>query len=143
MKNQIELLNIDLNLTDHSTELKSLKNILKLKIPQKIAAFDNYHVKIPDNDYYNMVDEILEILYQVAEYSKPVFDVTKTIEDKYLMAYKHTPELAKKLWQKHYHELHKPYNDLKNICFDYLDSLEDKYIKVNNKKPIMKDKIII
>jgi len=139
MKNNQEhkMLNIDLQLPDNSIELKSLNRTINETIVPRIS-----NIKYLDNDTYkSIVDNILDILYQVGELSIPLFDVAKQIEDEYFKVYIHAPELAKTLWQKEYHEHHKPYNVIKNKCFHYLDLMENKYIQQHGKKPMVHDKI--
>jgi len=138
-----ELLNLNLDLPNHSQELKILKNKLLFDIEPKLKPFHSYDNDIPDKIYFNVVDEILEILYKVGGLSEVIFEIRNDLEEKYSYAFRHSPLLAKKLWQKHYHELHKPYNSIKDIAFSYLDFLELKYIEVNKRKPPVIDRIVI
>ena len=137
-----EFLDLNLELPDHKQDVKSLKNILIFELKDRVEAYKKITV-IYDDDYYQLVDEILQILYKIGDMSIPIFKLRNELEDKYAMTYRHSPLLAKKLWQKHYHDLHKPYNEVKNICFNYLDILEEAYTKINKRKPIVKDRIIV
>ncbi len=137
-----QLLNLNLELPNHKQNIKSLSNILEYELKPKINQILNHNI-ISDDEYYNMVDEVLDVLYKIGNLSLVVFNIRDELEDKYSIAYRHSPFLAKKLWQKHYHELHKPYNIVKNNCFNYLDQLENHYIKINNHRPINKHKIIV
>ena len=134
------------DLPNHTNELNKLNNILHKDIEPRIhKLFVKFSInqKVDDKDYDDIVDAIQNVLYQVGELSLPFFAIRNQLEEDYFKIYKHSPKLAKKLWQDEYANLHKPYNKIKNKCFDYLDTLEEKYIQYNNKKPMIKNKITI
>ena len=131
------LFNENVQLPDNSIELNKLERTLMETIVPRIST-----IKYLDDDTYkNLVDDILDIHYKVADLSMDVFAIKTQLEEAYFKKFKHTPELAKTLWQKEYHEYHKPYNVIKNKCFDYLDALEKKYIDQHGEKPMVHDKI--
>ena len=64
-----------------------------------------------------------------------VFEIEEQMKDMYFKQYKHSPQLARKLWLDHYEKIHHPYNLLKNRCFGLLDKLDIIYFKKFKKQP--------
>jgi hypothetical protein len=141
-KNENNLLPLDLNLPNNIIELKTLERKMEENITPKMEQFKKYTI-IDEEVYNKFVDEILRVLYKAAKLTTPIFNIRDVLEEEYHLFYRHDPAIAKKQWQRHYHELHKPYNVIKNTCFDYLDYLEDRYCRLNKKKPIIYDRITI
>jgi len=74
--------------------------------------------------------ETLRILYYLGDLSTPAFEIADKLEEQYYIMYKHSFELAKSLWLKKYHEIHKPYNLYKNRCYTLLDGLDALYEEI-------------
>jgi len=138
---------LDLNIQipeDHFYKLNTLKHKLKDEITPRVVEYTPSSNKTHSQDeYYDLVDEILQILYSTADLSEEAFKYRDYIENAYFLEYKDKPTLAKSLWQKHYKQIHDPYNAIKNTCFSYLDMLEDYFIQTYHKKPVVHNKIVV
>jgi hypothetical protein len=139
LKYMTELLNIDHDVKPNKGELATAGKTIGV-INNKITSIKCQHA-MSDKEFNNVHDLIMRGLYFVADLSNPAFGVKDLIENEYHKVYKSTPELAKKLWLKHYHEIHQPYNILKNKYYNLFDVLEELYVKLNNKKPPQLEKI--
>lgn len=127
IETSIELLSVNLNLSDHTNELESSQEIidnLKTEINDIIKSDGINNLT---HDFY--FDEVVRILAYIGSLSVQVSNILLVLEDIYFNKYKHSPVLAKKLWLEHYDNLHQPYSLLKNRCFRLLDCLDDGYIK--------------
>ena len=127
-------------------ELSKLTNELTRRVEPKLYSFYTEADATNDIDekvYDELVEQITTILYKVGGLTVPLFNLRDAIEEEYTLQYRHSPELARKLWRDEYSALHKPYDKLKNKCFDHLDNLEEKYFKIKNKKPVIKNRITI
>lgn len=91
--------------------------------------------EISKKDYVHLYQETIRVLYYVGDLSQSAFNCEDRLEEKYLIMYAHSPELAKKLFWDRYHEIHKPYNLLKNRCFTLLDQLEDLFVQTHSHTP--------
>lgn len=134
-----QLLNIDHNLKPNKGELDTAEKTIEV-INKKITELKCQRA-MSDTEFSNVHDLIMRGLYFVADLSNPAFEIKDLIENEYYKIYKATPELAKKLWLKHYHELHQPYNILKNKYYTLFDTLEEQYIDFNKKNPPQSEKI--
>jgi hypothetical protein len=85
--------------------------------------------------YEAYYEKITKGLYYVGDLSMSAFNCEEIIEKEYFNTYKKTPQLAKKLWQDHYHLIHKPYNVQKNRLFRLYGELDEAYIKLNKLPP--------
>jgi len=65
----------------------------------------------------------------------PAFAIEDDIERLYTLHYAKFPELAKKLCNDHYENIHHPYTLLKNRCFRMLEDLDKLYIEIHEKYP--------
>lgn len=125
--NKKEYIVHDFKLPDHTNELLVAEQTIgALKI--KIQRMNRKHDITPElhNMFY---EEVVKILDYVGLLSKPVFAISKTMEDLYIFKYPHDPRKAKKLWLSHYDELHHPYSLLKNRCFTLIDELDEAFVK--------------
>ena len=91
--------------------------------------------KITEKEYIELYQETIRILYYVGDLSQPLFDCQEELEDRYIKMYIHSPELAKKLFFEKCHEVHKPYNLLKNRCYTILDGLDELFYEIHSHAP--------
>ena len=97
-----------------------------------------YHKSIramSEKEYIDLHTLIVQVLEYVGELSMPAFNVQEELEKRYYRMYKHAPELAKKLYLEHYHDIHRPFNTLKNRCFTLLEEMDKNYFNINHKHP--------
>lgn len=88
-----------------------------------------------EKEYIDLHELIVQVLEYVGELSMPAFDISDELESRYYRMYKHAPELAKKLYLEHYHEIHRPFNTLKNRCFTLLEEMDKNYFNINHRPP--------
>lgn len=124
---------IKLDLPDHSKELQESEDYIK-NLKLKLEDI-NRGRKMSDKEYSTMFENISRGLYYVGSLSQPAFEVEEEIEQFYFREYKNTPELARKLWQDKYGEIHHPYNILKNRLFRLYEELDAMYKKINKSQP--------
>jgi hypothetical protein len=123
----------DFKLPNYSNELSKAEDLIskfKYKI-QELIVNENITDTIHDH-FYN---EIIRVLDYVGRLSTPAFDIQDELERMYTLKFKHSPELAKRLWLEHYETIHHPYNLLKNRCFRMLDDLDKCYENIHGVKP--------
>ena len=130
------LLEIDLDLPDHSTELEEVDEYIK-NLKLKLAEYKANRIQQPMSlkQYTKMYDEIVRGLFYLGNLSLPAFATEDIIEKKYFEIYKHAPELAKKLWWDHYESVHRPYTLFKNRLFKMIEDLNDLYILIHKCTP--------
>jgi hypothetical protein len=130
------LLEIDLDLPDHSTELEEVDEYIK-NLKQQLAEYKENRIQQPMSlkQYTKMYDEIVRGLFYLGNLSLPAFATEDIIEKKYFEIYKHAPELAKKLWWDHYESVHRPYTLFKNRLFKMIEDLNDLYILIHKCPP--------
>jgi hypothetical protein len=133
MASQEKFIAHDFNLPMHANELSKAEEVIdKLKTELKTITVN----KIINNRLHTkLFEEIIRVLDYVGQLSEPAFAIEDELERMYILKYKHSPSLAKKLWLDHYGEIHHPYNILKNRCFRMLDELDEEYIKKFKCKP--------
>jgi hypothetical protein len=123
----------DFKLPNHSNELSKAEEVIeKLKI--KIKKIES-NKTINDKNHDEIYNEIIRILDYVGRLSMPAFAIEEELEGMYVLQYSKFPELAKKLMNDHYEQIHHPYTLLKNRCFRMLEELDAEYIKINKKFP--------
>lgn len=139
MENDEQLINFSdvidkkLNLPNYSNELsKAEHNIDKLKTFIELCIKYDELTPAKHIEFFN---EVVKQLDWVGRLSKPCFDVHDLVEEMYTVRFKHSPALAKKLWQDHTERIHHPYTILKNRCFRLIDDLDDAYIKKFKQNP--------
>ena len=123
----------DFNLPNHNNQL-SIANDNIEKLRHKFRVLET-KMSINDKEHELMFEEIIKVLDYVGRLSMPAFTISGELEELYTIRYKHSPELARKLWLDHYEDIHHPYNLLKNRCFKLIDELDELYIKLNRKTP--------
>lgn len=123
----------DIQLPDHTVELAKADEIIKnLKLKLKQIQCTK---QIDAKTHTSMYEEIVRVLDYVGRLSKPMFDVEESLERMYTLHYPKSPQLAKKLCNDHYEQLHYPYTIQKNRCFKMLEDLDAEYIKRWRVKP--------
>lgn len=122
-----------LELPDHNEKLQKADEKIKeyKQIIHQVRI--NKHLTLKEYALYHT--RIVNLLEWIGDLSLPAFKIEDELEKRYISMYKNSPELSKSLWLDHYHEIHQPYNILKNRCFTLLDQLEEMYIKFNKCLP--------
>jgi len=123
----------DFKLPNHSNELCKAEEVIE-KLKNKIKKIEDEET-INDKNHDELYNEIIRILDYVGRLSLPAFAIEEEMERMYTLQYSKFPELAKKLMNDHYEEIHHPYTLLKNRCFRMLEELDTEYIKINKKFP--------
>ena len=116
---------IELKLEDHSRELEQAGNILN-KVSKEFKWYKETKVDIPHRKKFTLVYLTSKVLDLVGELSMTRFDVRDSLEEKYKIQYCKSPELGKKLYLEHYESIHKPYDKIKNKCFELLGRIDPK-----------------
>ena len=117
----------DFEIPDHTVELAKADEIIKnLKVKLKqIQITKSIDAKI----HTELYEEIVRILDYVGRLSVPVFELEDKFNVLYTLHYPKSPQLAKKLCNDHYENVHYPYTILKNRCFKMLEDLDKEYRK--------------
>jgi hypothetical protein len=117
----------DFEIPDHTVELAKADEIIKnLKVKLKqIQITKSIDAKI----HTELYEEIVRILDYVGRLSMPVFELEDKFNVLYTLHYPKSPQLAKKLCNDHYENVHYPYTILKNRCFKMLEDLDKEYRK--------------
>jgi len=126
----------DLELPNHQKQLAYAETIIdkhKVRVKEIKSGYPTFG--FPKQDHQHMHKLIVQTLEYVGDLSMSIFTIGDEIEERYFKKYKSSPELARKLWLEHYHELHYPYNTLKNRCFTLLEALDDIYALVHGVAP--------
>ena len=119
---------IEVELPNHDVELENIKNYIdQLKNRYKMGTTRK---KLTITEYERIRDLTLNTLELVGKLSMPAFNIEDELEEKYVMAYRSSPQLAKTLWLDHYERIHRKYNTLKNRCYKILDELESSINKL-------------
>jgi len=111
------------NLPDHEQDLEKALELLK-KVTKGIKWYEDVAKPIPSSKvllYVSTVDAVLGI---VADLSESRFEIRDILEEHYTKQYVKNPKLGKKLFVTEYEKLHKPYDKVKNKCFDLLSKLD-------------------
>jgi len=122
------------NLPNHDKELEKVKEYCK-KLKKTYYEFRNQRLKLNKDNYNELYEKTIDCLEYVGDLSTPLFEIEDSFEEKYHFKFNRNPSKAKKLWQKHYSELHAPYNLYKNRLFKIINDLNMLYIKKNNEFP--------
>lgn len=132
-QNAPEELFLDAKLPDHCVELAKADEIINnIKAQLKTLITTK---SITAAVHLSMYEETIRILDYVGRLSQPLFDIEESMECQYVLHYKASPELGKKLFNDHYEHLHYPYTLLKNRCFKILEDLDGEYELRWGKKP--------
>jgi hypothetical protein len=123
----------DFKLPNHHNELCKAEEIIE-KLKNKFKKIERTKT-INDKNHDELYNEIIRILDYVGRLSMPAFAIEDDIERLYTLQYAKFPELAKKLWNDHYENIHHPYTLLKNRCFRMLEELDKLYIDTHEKYP--------
>ena len=123
----------DFKLPNHHNELCKAEEIIE-KLKNKFKKIERTKT-INDKNHDELYNEIIRILDYVGRLSMPAFAIEDDIERLYTLQYAKFPELAKKLWNDHYENIHHPYTLLKNRCFRMLEELDNLFIETHKKYP--------
>jgi len=131
--NKEQFIACDFNLPTHANELSKADDVIgKLKHRLEVMIMQR---TIDDKSHDNLYNQTCRVLDYVGRLSQPAFAIEDELERMYLIKFRNSPQLAKKLWQDHYEDIHHPYNLLKNRCFRLLEELDVAYFKKFNKQP--------
>ena len=122
-----------IEIPNHAIELEKINDLLET-IKFKYKQHEVFKT-LNDNEYETLYGETMRILYRLGELSTPAFEIADKLETSYYGMYKHSPQLAKKLWLLKYHEIHKSYNLYKNRCYTLLDQLDELYEEIYDCTP--------
>ena len=117
----------DFEIPDHTVELAKADEIIKnLKVKLKQIQITK---SIDAKTHTELYEEIVRILDYVGRLSMPMFELEDKFNVLYTLHYPKSPQLAKKLCNDHYENVHYPYTILKNRCFKMLEDLDKEYRK--------------
>jgi hypothetical protein len=133
MLNEENFITHDFKLPNHYNELCKAEEVIE-KLKNKFKKIEKTKT-INDKNHDELYNEIIRILDYVGRLSMPAFAIEDDIERLYTLHYAKFPELAKKLWNDHYENIHHPYTLLKNRCFRMLEELDQLYIETHEKYP--------
>ena len=128
-----QLIDVNLNLPNHTDNLKEAE--LMLNAIRKDIIDVCLEDKLSDEIHEKLFDKIVIVLDWVGRMSIPAFKIRDELEETYLITYRKTPKLGRLLFDKHYHNIHRPYSSLKNRCFNTIDELDILYKEKFNKNP--------
>lgn len=128
-----EFITHNFKLPNHSNELSKANEIIE-KLKNRITNLQTTKI-IDDKTHVSLYEEIIRALDYVGKLSMPAFTIEDELEAMYIIRYKHSPELGKKLWLEDYENVHHPYTLLKNRCFKLLDELDGLYREIYKKDP--------
>lgn len=116
---------IKVTVPDMSDKLETASNLLK-RSEKDYKWYRDNDKEMPLSKKKQLVYVVSTVLDAVGELSQPAFDVREKMEEDYNLKYLKSPALGKELFLKHYESLHKPYDKLKNKCFDLLNKIDPK-----------------
>jgi len=122
-----------LELPTHENELSKAEDLIE-KHKNRLRVIQMQRT-IDDKSHDTFFNEVVRVLDYVGKLSMPAFAVEDQLEEMYAIKFKHSPQLAKKLWLDHYEVIHKPYTLLKNRCYRLLEEVDIAYFKKFNKHP--------
>lgn len=122
-----------IELPPNHEKLKYATTVIE-KFKKRVIYHKSIHA-MSEKEYIDLHELIVQVLEYVGELSLPAFNVQDELESRYYRMYKHAPEIAKYEYLKHYHDIHRPFNLLKNRCFTLLEEMDEIYFNVNHKHP--------
>lgn len=122
-----------IEIPNHIIDLEKVNDLIET-IKFKLKQHEGFKT-LDDKSYEALYGETIRILYHLGDLSTPAFNIADKLEERYYRMYKHSPQLAKKLWSQKYHEIHKPYNLYKNRCYTILDQLDLLYFEIHQCPP--------
>lgn len=128
-----EFITLDLKLPNHANELSKAEDVIE-KIKCRFKKYQETNT-ITNKEYIALYENTVRVLDYVGRLSIPAFNVEDELEEQYFKKFKHSPELAKKLWLEHFENIHHPYNILKNRCFKLLEDYDELYLKIYKTTP--------
>jgi hypothetical protein len=129
----VAFLTTDFKLPDYSNELLTAAQAIE-KLKDEIETI-NLNKTITDKSHEIIFERIIKVLDYVGKLSQPSFEIEYKLEELYIINYPHSPELAKKLWQDHYENIHHPFDLLKNRCFRLIEELDAIFHIIHKRHP--------
>ncbi len=106
----------------YKKELNKIKNIMGDDFNETLWI-ESTQIPMPDDKRLVMITIVNRVLDAVADLSTSRFDVRDSLEKYYIIKYKKNPKLGNTLFLNHYHSIHKPYDKIKNQCFNLIEKL--------------------
>ncbi|GAF79416.1 unnamed protein product [marine sediment metagenome] len=127
---------VELDLPDHTSELRdTIEYVNNLK--KRLSNHKDQRLSAPMsvNEYEALYEDIIKGLYYTGYLSTPAFNVQDKLEETYFTRYKHSPQLAKKLFWDHYEDIHHPYTLIKNRLYRIITELNELYFRIHKRFP--------
>jgi len=131
--NTEQFIKVKFNLPSHIEELKKASELIE-NIKDRFDSHQKFK-NLTDKSHTSLYEEIIRVLDYVGNLSGHVFNIEEELEAMYVMQFKHSPALGKKLWLDHYDYLHRPYTLLKNRCYRMLEDLDNEFKALYKKNP--------
>jgi predicted KAP-like P-loop ATPase len=128
-----QLIDVNLNLPNYTDNLKEAESMLNAIRKDIIDVY--LEDKLSDEIHEKLFDKIVIVLDWVGRMSMPAFNVHDQLEEMYMTIHCKAPKLGRMLFDKHYHNIHRPYSSIKNRCFNTIDELDVLYKEKFNKNP--------
>ena len=114
------------NLDDHSSKLKEIKrvsdNLISKFHRDKQIGHEN---ALTEKNIETMEYVLDKCLRKAADLSMSINEVESTLRDHYTTTFVNKPAMGRKLFLKHYFELHKPYDKVKNSIWKSIFIIKD------------------
>ena len=131
---EMKFISIDnLNLPNHGNDLIDIEGYIEKLKTKTLEILEKN--SIDDITHQEIFDRTITILKHLGELSDPVFEILEPLNVMYALEFKHSPALAKKLWLKHYDDLHRPYTILKNRCHKIIENIDQGYLNKFKSNP--------
>ena len=114
---------IETTLQDHSKELEQARRLIA-KADKDYKYFKELGQEIPTTKKKKLIYIVSTVLDAIGEMSLTRQAVRNKMEEDYTQKYLQSPELGKNLFLTEYEKIHKPYDKLKNKCFDLLFKID-------------------
>ncbi len=109
-----------IELQNHNKELEQARKL----IAKADREYKELGVNLPDTKRKKLVYIVSTVLDAVGEMSLTRSAVRESMEDDYTQKYLKSPELGKTLFLTEYEKIHKPYDKIKNKCFELLFKID-------------------
>lgn len=118
-------------LEDHTDQLKEIQRVVS-SLHRKYDKEKKIIRNLTEKTIEDMEHVTYKCLYKVGELSMSVGVVKDTLKDHYDKTYSHSPAIGKKLFNKHYFGLFKPYDTIKENIWELISILEKEKDKDKN-----------
>ena len=107
-----------INIPDHTDELQNIHAfLLKIKKDYNNKLNRDQLDIVLIKKYVYLLEKTLEL---IGELSDHIYDLKSELDDIYTLKYSNSPIMGQNLFNKHYYDLHKPYDKLKNMAWQLL-----------------------